>query len=157
MRSLIVLGAIVLGGAGCASAPVAHVFPELPRVLRAGQTVTITDVDGTRTEGTVDRVSGDAISLRVGGAFREVEASRVARITRRAGHAGLGALVGGAAGFAGGLAAEAGGESSGNPYVDTQASTGNVVGGALLGTAVGAGIGAMIRTDRVIYEAPTRP
>lgn len=144
--------ALVITGLACASAPVAHSFPELPRSVRVGQTVTLTDTDGVQTEGVVERLSTDAITMRVGGAPREVQASRVVKITRRVGHAGVGALVGGAAGLAGGLAAGAG-EPSGNPYVDTQAAAGSVFGGALLGTAVGAGIGAMVRSDRVIYEA----
>jgi hypothetical protein len=147
------IAAVVITGVACASVPVAHSFPELPRTVRVGQTVTITDTDGVQTEGVVNHLAADAITMRVGGAPREVHASRVVKITRRVGHAGVGALVGGAAGLAGGLVAGAG-EPSGNPYVDTQAAAGTVFAGALLGTAVGAGIGAMARSDRVIYEAP---
>lgn len=120
----------------------AQSFDDLPRVLRAGQTVVVTDTTGHRVKGKVDRLS--PASITVGGRTLADSSVRELRLPDRLWN---GMLTGAAIGT--GLAAW--------DYLIDPSEPGN---GAIftvaigLGAAIGAGVDAVTaRSGRLVYAS----
>jgi hypothetical protein len=162
-RALITVGlagVLVAAGAIPSRAQTATpTFDDLRAEGHLGETVYVTDQGGTKVKGRVVRISATSIDLRVNDSSREWAASDVARITRRRGHALLGAGLGLAAGFGlGALSVLTDPSCQNQPHSgwcsgDWALFVGAVFGG--IGAGAGAAIGAAVRTDRVLYTAPS--
>ena len=141
----------------CASAPRTRSFAELPKFLKTGNTIQLTDSAGTTSIGRVGTMSPTTLRLWVGGDPHDVLAGDVTNIARQESRTRRGALIGLALGFGVGLIAARGREPSGNPYLDSTAAGGDLLVGIGLGTAVGAIVGGRVKVQRTVYEAPVTP
>ena len=157
---VVLAGVVVAAGAVPGIAQVATpTFKDLHAEGHRGEIVYVTDQRGTTVKGRVVRISATSIVLLVNDGSREWAASDVAPITQRRRHAVLGAAVGLTIGFGLGTFAVLG-----NPRCQNTGATwgcgeddalflGALVGG--IGAGAGAAIGAAIRTERVLYVAPS--
>jgi len=160
--TVVLAGVLVAAGAVPSSAQVATpTFDDLRAEAHRGEIVYVTDQGGTKVRGRVVRISATSIDLLVNGGSREWPASDVARITQRRRHGVLGAEVGLTVGV--GLAAllvitdgECANYGSPNCAREDMAAL-LLIGGFLGGIGAGAGAvtGAAIRTERVLYAAPS--
>jgi hypothetical protein len=160
--TVVLAGVLVAAGAVPSMAQVATpTFDDLRAEAHRGEIVYITDQGGTKVKGRVVRISATSIDLLVNGGSRGWPASDVARITQRRGHGVLGAEVGLTVGV--GLAAllvitdgECANYGSPNCASEDMAAL-LLIGGFLggIGGGAGAAIGAAIRTERVLYAAPS--
>ena len=137
-------------------------FDDLRAESHHGETVYVTDLAGATTKGRVLRISASSIALIVKNQTREWPASEVTWITQRRGHAGRGALIGLAVGaISGVLIVTVDPVCRSNPQArwgcgaDDALFLAALLGG--IGTGAGAAIGAAIRTERVLYAAPSPP
>ncbi len=130
---------------------IAKNLDELRLLVRAGETVSVTDVSRNETSGKILSLSASAITLEVDGRPREFKEAEVSRITQRRGDPlGNGALWG--------LAAGAGliglsmlptlEEGDGGIAVLVIAVFGGI------GAAIGVGIDSRITRRQVIFEPP---
>ena len=130
----------------------AGTFEQLRVLVKAGETLTVTDNSGQPVRGKLARLSAGSLVLDVSGTHREFQSTDVNTIEKR-GSDSLknGALIGMAVG--GGLAAAAMAATLGN----SDANAGVFVVGALLYGGIGAGIGvgidALVEGRRVIYAS----
>jgi hypothetical protein len=158
--TVVLAGVLIVAGVVPSMAQATRTFDELGAAGHQGEIVYVTDQGGTKVKGSVVRISAMSIELLVDDGSREWAASDVAWITQRRRHAVLGAEVGLAVGF--GLGALV---VLNDPYCQKyphsswcDADFGLFVaalwGG--FGAGVGAAIGAAIRTERVLYAAPSR-
>jgi hypothetical protein len=124
-----------------------------------GEIVYVTDQLGTKVKGRVVRISATSIDLLVNDGSREWAASDVARMTQRHRHAGRGALIGLTVGVGVGALVVVT-----DPYCSAHANSDWCGPGAVLflgaflggiGGGAAAAIGAAIRTERVLYAAPS--
>jgi hypothetical protein len=158
---VVLAGVAVAAGAVPGMAQVATpTFKDLPAEGHLGEIVYVTDQGGTKVKGRVVRISATSIDLLVNDGSREWAASDVARITQRRRHAVRGAAVGLAVGFGlGALVVLGDPVCQNNPEAtwgcgaDDVLFLGAFVGG--IGAGAGAAIGAVIRTERVLYVAPS--
>lgn len=139
--------------AGCASAPPARSFADVPGRIDVGTRVSVVTKDGEAAAGRVETIHAQALAIVADGARREFPAERVERITRKKRHVGRGMLIGLGAGTAVGVIGGSATGSSG-AIVDALAAGTSVLVGMLLGTAAGAVVGALVQTDRTVYLAP---
>ena len=137
-------------------------FDDLLAESHHGETVYVTDLAGATTKGRVLRISASSIALIVKNQTREWPASEVTWITQHRGHAGRGALVGLAFGaISGVLIVSVDPVCRSNPQAtwgcgaDDALFLAALLGG--IGAGAGAAIGAAIRTERVLYAAPSPP
>jgi hypothetical protein len=150
---------VVLAGVLVAARPVpgmaqvATAFDDLRAEGHRGEIVCVTDQDGTKVQGRIIEISPTTIALLVKGDSRQWPATDVSWVTQRHRHAGRGALLGLAFGaLYGALVAVTDPPKSGVKVEDVlfvAAFWGGIGGGA------GAAIGAAIRTERVLYAAPS--
>ncbi len=150
MKHALRLTALVLLSIAPAQAQeLAGTFDQLRVLVKPGDTLTITDANGSRTQGRLSELTGSSMVLNVAGALRHFQGTDVDTIAKR-GPDSLknGALTGMAIGA--GLTALAIGASG----ISSQ-DAGWVALVALLYGGVGAGIGvgvdALIEGNRVIY------
>jgi hypothetical protein len=128
-------------------------FSDLTRILRAQETVIVSDLKGRRTKGTVTAVDEDSLSLVTNGGtqtFREFEVSTV----RVADGISNGVLIGAAAGLGAALGILAT-VSSGDGYVLPSAK----VGAPVLLSGIGALVGALVdhaHAGRILCASPGR-
>jgi hypothetical protein len=143
---------------------VTRTFDNLSAAGHQGEIVYVTDQAGTKVKGSVVRVSAMSIELLVNDGSREWAASDVAWITQRRGHAVRGALTGLAVGaFSAVLLLITDGycenyhgyEGCGRDDAGMTLIVAGLLGG--IGAGAGAAIGAAIRTERVLYAAPSPP
>jgi hypothetical protein len=147
-------------GAGMAQT-VTRTFDDLRAESHHGETVSVTDQGGTTVKGRVVRISATSIDLLVNDGSREWAASDVAWITQRRGHAVQGALTGLAIGamygvylgVADGYCQNYHYEGCARDDAEMTPIVAALFGG--IGAGVGAAIGAAIRTERVLYAAPS--
>jgi hypothetical protein len=158
--TVVLAGVLVAAGAVPSIAQtVTPTFDDLRAESHHGETVSVTDQGGTTVKGRVVRISATSIDLLVNDGSREWAASDVAWITQRRGHAGRGALVGLAVG-AGFAVFAVLADCQNYHYVGCARDDAEMTpilaalfGG--IGAGVGAAIGAAIRTERVLYAAPS--
>jgi hypothetical protein len=160
--TVVLAGVLVAAGAVPSRAQTATpTFDDLRVEGHRGEIVYVTDQGGTKVKGRVVTISATSIDLLVNDGSRQWPALDVAQITQRHGHAARGAEVGLAVGV--GLAALL---VLTDPYCQNGAHAnddwcgpravlflGTFFGG--IGGGAGAAIGAAIRTERVLYAAPT--
>jgi hypothetical protein len=153
-------GVLVPAGAVPSMAQIARTFDDLRAETHRGEIVSVMDQGGTEVKGRVVRISATSIDLLVNDDSRKWAAWDVAFITQSRRHAGRGALIGLAVGFGlGALVVLTDPVCQNNPQAtwgcgaDDMLFVGALVGG--IGAVAGAAIGAAIRTERVLYAAPT--
>lgn len=146
-----VVACVFLAATSAQAQELAGTFEQLRVLVKAGDTLTVTDTAGQPVRGKLVNLSSSSLSLNVSGTARDFQKVDVNTITRR-GSDSLknGALIGMLVG--GGLAALA-------IAVDGEyADAGVLVAAALIYSGVGAGIGAgidaLIEGQRVIYANP---
>ena len=134
-------------------------FTQLQVIVKLGDTITITDSTGRKTQGSILALSSSTLVLLTEGRRRELPEHEVAAISQRGPDSlkngalwGLGA--GAASGFVlSGLASAAASIWDGP---DAGVSAGHVLTGTVLIAGIGTGIGmavdALIKTDRLIYS-----
>jgi hypothetical protein len=130
---------------------IAKNLDELRLLVRAGETVSVTDVSRNETSGKILSLSASTITLEVDGRPREFKESEVSRITQRRGDPlGNGALWGLAAGAGVIGLSMVSTADEGDEGIALFAAA--VLGG--IGAAIGAGIDALITRRQVIFEPP---
>ncbi|HKY21653.1 MAG TPA: hypothetical protein VJM31_10580 [Vicinamibacterales bacterium] len=150
MKQVLLLTALVLVGIAPAEAQeIAGEFDQLRVLVKQGDTLTITDAMGGRTQGTLSKLSGSSLILNVAGAPREFLEADVDTIKKRGSDSlSNGALIGmGIGGVLAGLAFVATVEGSSAGW----AALGGLVYGSGLGAGIGAGVDALVEGQRVIY------
>jgi len=156
-----VAAAALLAAATPAHAQVARSFLDLQQSLHGGERLTITDVSGVVTDGSLVALSGQSLRLKIHAAGNvDVPESNVARIERVTSPVKTGALVGLLVGAAGGALAVAltppcKGFCIGPSKDAMVLPVAGLFGG--IGAGVGALVGATRSARRVIYLAPDRP
>ena len=161
MITALLTGAFVVGTAVPGMAQVATAaFENLRAEDHQGEIVYLTDQGGMKVKGRVVSISATAIDLLVNDSSREWAAADVASISQRRRHALRGAGIGFAVGFGlGALVVLVDPVCRNNPQAtwgcgaDDLLFLGALVGG--FGAGAGAAIGAAIRTERVLYVAPS--
>jgi len=150
---MLISGIVVVTPISGTAQTVARTFDDLRGTAHRDETVYVTDQTGTTVQGRVIEISPTAITLLVKGATRQWLATDVWWVTQRHRHAGRGAVMGLAFGaLYGAILAIADPPKSGVKGEDVLFVTafwGSIGGGA------GAAIGAAIRTERVLYAAPS--
>ncbi|MDH4062814.1 MAG: hypothetical protein OEW19_00330 [Acidobacteriota bacterium] len=132
---------------------VAKSFDELRLLVRAGDTITITDLTGREVSGKISDLSASSLTLLADSRPQEWRESDVATISQRRGDSlANGALTGLVVGA--GLAAVAIAIEVNRTEVGVSAGEGALVVGIYggLGAAIGTGVDALITTDQVIFE-----
>ena len=152
--TVVVAGVLVAAGAVPSMAQVATpTFDDLRAEGHEREIVYVTDQGGTKVKGGVIEISSTTIALLVKGDSREWPTTDVSSVTQRHRHAGRGAVIGLAFGALYGailaIADPAKGGVKGDDVLFVTAFWGSIGGGA------GAAIGAAIRTERVLYAAPS--
>lgn len=128
-------------------------FDQLRVLVKAGDTLTITDAKGSRTQGRLSELTGSSMVLNVEGAMRHFQSTDVDTITKRGSDTlKNGALTGMAIG--GGLGALAIAISGISSEDAGWAALASVVYGGL-GAGIGVGVDALIEGNRVIYAKST--
>ena len=146
--------AVALWPASAEAQTTARSFAELIGIVKADETVVITDTRSRRVKGTLTSVDEDSLSLAADGRTQTFARSEVSTV-RAADGLGNGALIGAGAGLGAALAilATAG---SGDGYILPSAR----VGAPLLLSGIGALAGALIdrahEGGRVLYVSPTQ-
>ena len=153
LRSIAMLVVILLGAATDARAQeVAGTFDQLRVLVKAGDTISVTDNAGRELTGKIAELSSTSLALLVGGQRHDLPAAEVNTIRQRRGDplangAKWGFGIGATLGLLGGLAVA--NES------DDDSDAAFVVFGTLFYAGVGAGIGAgldaLIASRQVIY------
>lgn len=129
----------------------ARSFAQLKRLATSGDRVTVIDTAGASAAGTVIRITDADLAVELDGSPRNRTPSQVRQVRRRMGDSVLnGMLIGAAVGAGTGSLS----------YLDNECrEKSGCAAGLFMGTAIFAGIGAaidaLIRSDRVIYNAPT--
>jgi hypothetical protein len=154
-RALIVLVLCVAAPAAAAGQGIATTFQELRLLVRPGDHVTVTDVNGRDVSGKIRDLSASSLALTVDGQPREWRETEVATIRQRRGDSlANGAWIG--LGIGAGLAAIGIAVSVSSEDYDADVNFGEAVlvtalyGG--LGAAIGTGIDALITRRQVIFE-----
>lgn len=119
-------------------------FEQLKVAVAPGSKVNVTDATGASVSGTIVGLSSSTLTLKVGGALRELTESDVVAIRQRGDSLANGTLIGFGSGFGAGLIA------CGGCHIGPGLGAGAVAGG--MGAAIGAGVDALIRRSRVVYE-----
>jgi hypothetical protein len=158
--TVVLAGVLVVAAAAPSMAQASRTFDDLGAAGHQGERVYVTDQRGTKVKGRVVRISATSIELLVNDGSREWAASDVAWITQRRGHAVRGALTGLTFGAVSGVLIVAiDPVCRNNPHAtwgcgaDDALFLAALLGG--IGAGVGAAIGAAIRTERVLYAAPS--
>ena len=136
------------------SAQVANSFEQLQVLVKPGDRISVTDVNGTLSQGMIAALSRSTLQLTVAGAPRDLSESDVVMIRQRrrdslTNGATIGAVVGGVFGILGGVLA--------------CAEQGNCAGSAVfavsiftaMGAGAGVGIDALIVRQQTIYRRGT--
>ena len=147
MTFLLTILLLAGGRLSVAAQEVPSTFPDFRTSGWNRETLSVTDRSATKVRGRVQVITDNAITLVVHGQPRTVDASNVARITRRRAHAGHGALVGLL--FGAGLGISTG--LAGHGAEDFAIFWGAMLGG--LGGGVGAGVGAAIHSEQTLYTS----
>jgi hypothetical protein len=154
-RALIVSGLCVAAPAAAAAQGIATTFQELRLLVRQGDTVTVTDVNGQEVSGKIADLSASSLVLTANNQAREWREMEVATIKQRRGDSlANGALIG--LGIGAGVAAigiamwvssdDYVGDVSGGEVVFAMAMYGG------LGAGIGTGIDALITRRQVVFE-----
>ena len=151
-RVLHAIALLLLATASAEAQEVAGTFHQLRVLVKAGDTLTLTDATGQRLRGKLAELSASSLVLEIAGARRLFQDNDVAIIEKRgADSLKNGALIGLAIG--GGLFGPAIGAATGDWGFA-------VVGGLIyagIGAGIGVGVDALIEGSRVIYAgAPSR-
>jgi hypothetical protein len=154
MRGIVVATALMSCAPTARAQGIASTLRELQLLVRAGETVTVTDTQGREVHGRIETLSPSVLVISDRSGRHEWTDADVAIIRQRQSDSlGNGALIGLAVGaglgLAGGIAtAEAGGDDAGWVAMATL-----VYGG--LGASIGVGIDALIRRESVIFHSAT--
>ena len=134
----------------------AGTFEQLRVLVKAGDTLTVTDTAGRPVRGKLTNLSASSMSLTVSGTNREFQKADVNTITKR-GSDSLknGALIGLAVG--GGLAVAGIAITVAEGGTDAGFFAAAALTYAGIGAGIGAGIDALIEGQRVIYANPVSP
>ena len=160
--TVVLAGVLVAAGAVPSMAQATGSFDDLGAAGHQGEIVYVTDQGGTKVKGSIVRISAMSIELLVNDGSREWAASDVAWITQRRGHAAQGAWIGlffgaGSAvilGLMDGYCQNYHYEGCARDDAEMTLFVAALLGG--IGAGAGAAIGAAIRTERVLYAAPSR-
>jgi hypothetical protein len=147
MTFLLTILLLAGGRVSVAAQEVPSTFPDFRTSGWNHETLSVTDRSATKVRGRVLAITDNAITLVVHGQPRSVDASNVARITRRRAHTGRGALIGLLVGS--GLGISTG--LYGHGAEDFAIFWGAMLGG--LGGGVGAGVGAAIHSEQTLYAS----
>jgi hypothetical protein len=157
VRTIVVAG-VILGGmsANARAQDVAHTFDQLRVLVRAGDTLTVTDAAGHETTGKVADLSSASLALMASDGRRTLTSTEVTTIRRRRhGNLGKGAKVGFGVGAGLALVSIAGGGDG------CHNCGGFLVAATLIEGAVGAGIGVGVSAatthQQMIFASPTAP
>ena len=151
-----VVACVFLAATSAQAQELAGTFEQLRVLVKAGDTLTVTDTAGQPVRGKLVNLSSSSLSLNVSGTNREFQKVDVNTITKR-GSDSLknGALIGLAVG--GGLAAV----GIAITVAEGDADAGFFAVAVLvlrgIGAGIGAGIDALIEGQRVIYANPGSP
>ena len=134
-------------------------FTQLQVIVKLGDTITITDSTGRKTEGSILTLSSSTLVLLTEGRRRELQEHDVAAISqRRADSLKNGALWGLGAGAASGFIISGVGSAAASIWAgpDARVPVGPVLAGTVLmagmGTGIGMAVDALIKRDRLIYS-----
>jgi hypothetical protein len=138
-----------------AQAREAESFQELQLLVKPGDKISVTNMQGVITQGKIEGISASKLSLKTKSSILELSESDVSRIRQKRGDSlKNGAIIGTAIG--GGFALL--GIFSCNGVCE--GSAGDLVGGGLivtgLGTTVGIGIDALVKHQELIYIGRSR-
>jgi len=143
-------------------AQAARTFDDLGAEGHQGEIVYVTDHGGAKVNGSVVMISATSIKLLVNDGSHERAASDVAWITQTRRHAFQGALVGLVFGAGSGvLIVVTDPVCQNSPHATWGCGAGDALFVAALlggiGCGAGAAIGAAIKTEHLLYVAPSRP
>jgi len=150
-RLLATTALIILSGSMSQAQEIARAFDQLPALVKAGDTVSVTDASGLQFSGRIIQLTPTTIGVLTRGTRRDLTELDVLSIVRRnAGDAGRGARWGLAVGAAFGLLLTI-------PAATDCYECGWQIplGGAMfagIGAGVGAGIGASLSTQELVYR-----
>jgi hypothetical protein len=137
-----------------AAAQQASSFEQLQLLVKPGDTVVVTDMEGRSTKGKIEGLSRESLRLKSSGNIREFGQRDAIEIKQRrsdslANGALIGAAVGGGIGALGAIAFCKEGWCRGNG-AEVAATIGVHAG---MGTAIGVGIDALVRSRQTIYRS----
>jgi hypothetical protein len=133
----------------------ANSFEQLQLLVKPGDTVTVTDVNGALSRGIIAELSRTTIRLGVGGVARDLTEADVLQIRQRRSDslkngAVIGAIAGGAFGLLGMIIVCAEEEDCGAWVVPVFGLY------TAMGTGIGVGVDALIVREQIIYQRPSR-
>ena len=158
MKSLLAVFAVTLAflvfASSELSAQQANSFEQLQVLVKPGETVTVTDVNGTQSRGIVAELSRTTLRLGAAGVSRELTEADVLQIRQRRGDslangATVGAVAGGVLGILGAILLCAG-EDCGAVVIPVLAVY------TAMGTGVGVGIDALVVRQQIVYQRVAR-
>jgi hypothetical protein len=125
-------------------------FQDLARLVKTGDTVTVSDSTGTSITGTITELTGTSLVLRGGAEQRHFAEADVTRIQQRRQDSLLnGALIGAGIGAA---FAALGASSCANDLGCTDSAGAFFALGLAVGTGAGIGVDAAIIRERIIFD-----
>ena len=152
-----VLPLLLLGVSVAESQGVGGSFAHLDSQVTVGDNVTVTDVRGRETQGTIAELSASSLSLIAGKALTKFVVADVETVSRRDSRWN-GTLWGLAAGgVLGALLDRSLVEEYGRDDISAGSSLSLIATAAGIGAGIGFGIDAMIKGRRVIYSRPRPP
>jgi len=140
---------LVTSGWSYAQEPVAS-FAALQQLVKAGDTVTVSDASGATTKGTIASLTDASLVLRLGADQRTYAESDVSRIRQRRQDSVLNGLLIGAG--IGAVFAALGASSCANDFGCNDPAAAFYALGIGVGAGAGMGIDAAIRGERTIFD-----
>lgn len=144
---------LVTCGSVAAAQDTASSFQDVSRVVKVGDTVTVTDSTGASNKGTIAELTPSSLVLSIGIEQRRYAEADVTRVGQRRQDSLLNGLLIGAAGGAvfGGLGAA----SCANDFGCSDPTAAFLALGIGVGAGIGLAIDAAITSNRVIYQRPS--
>jgi hypothetical protein len=151
-----IVACVFLAATSAQAQELAGTFEQVRVLVKAGDTLTVTDTAGQPVRGKLVNLSSSSLRLNVSGTTREFQKVDVNTITKRGSDslkngALIGMVIGGSLGAVGMAVAAAQGDADAAFFV----------GAALvysgMGAGIGAGVDALIEGQRVIYANPGSP
>jgi hypothetical protein len=151
-----IVACVFLAATSAQAQELAGTFEQVRVLVKAGDTLTVTDTAGQPVRGKLVNLSSSSLRLNVSGTTREFQKVDVNTITKRGSDslkngALIGVIIGGGFGVVGMAVAAAQGDADAAFFVGAAL----VYGG--MGAGIGAGVDALIEGQRVIYANPGSP